>query len=191
MSDEALYLQATEEVESNARNSGLWAKSIALAEGDVNKAKYKYIKLRVAQLNLIDIKPNRLAKKEDLSFPFDLFNNLTQEQILQTIDQPFSNRFGSDFSIKSSKLLEDKGRKLLAIHLGYIAPSTIDEHSFAEFISGNKPATTTTETTWEKYIYLATKKPLIMLSCRGSGRGGMVFDEGNEEVDLFYENGRD
>jgi hypothetical protein len=49
-SDEEYYLAATREAEGQDRNVALWAKSIALCEGDNEKAKYKYINLRVEQL---------------------------------------------------------------------------------------------------------------------------------------------
>lgn len=51
MNDEGLYLEATNEVESQNKNQALWAKVIALSEGDQDKAKYRYIKLRVEQLS--------------------------------------------------------------------------------------------------------------------------------------------
>lgn len=54
MNDEHLYLQATEEVESETRNSALWAKAMALSDGNLEKAKYHYIKLRVEQLETED-----------------------------------------------------------------------------------------------------------------------------------------
>lgn len=47
--DEGLYLQATQEVENEDVDAALWAKSMALAEGDTKIAKYKYINLRVEQ----------------------------------------------------------------------------------------------------------------------------------------------
>jgi len=50
MGDENLYLEATEEVESENRDPALWAKVLALTEGAQDKAKYAYIKLRVEQL---------------------------------------------------------------------------------------------------------------------------------------------
>ena len=50
MSDEELYLQATREVDSENKDDALWAKAIALADGEQEKAKYKYIKLRVEKL---------------------------------------------------------------------------------------------------------------------------------------------
>ncbi len=50
MSDEELYLEATREVEGEDKNPALWAKVMALSEGDHDKAKYQYIKLRVEQL---------------------------------------------------------------------------------------------------------------------------------------------
>lgn len=51
MNDEELYLAATNEVEGENKSPGLWAKVMALSEGDEEKAKYKYIKLRVEQLS--------------------------------------------------------------------------------------------------------------------------------------------
>lgn len=51
MGDEELYLVATKEANSDARNPALWAKALALAEGDEEKAKYQYIKLRAGQLS--------------------------------------------------------------------------------------------------------------------------------------------
>jgi hypothetical protein len=50
MNDEELYLEATNEVESENKNQALWAKVMALSEGIQDKAKYRYIKLRVEQL---------------------------------------------------------------------------------------------------------------------------------------------
>ena len=57
MSDEELYLVATNEVDGNNINLALWAKAMALADGDKDIAKYKYIKLRVEQL--ISVKVDR------------------------------------------------------------------------------------------------------------------------------------
>jgi len=47
LGDEDLYLAATNEVEGRSKNAALWAKSMALANGDEAKAKYLYIKLWV------------------------------------------------------------------------------------------------------------------------------------------------
>jgi len=49
MNDEDLYLDATREVESKNKNPALWAKAMALSNGDQGIAKYEYIKLRVEQ----------------------------------------------------------------------------------------------------------------------------------------------
>lgn len=50
MGDEGLYFAATKEVEGSERRPALWAKAMVLADGDEQKAKYEYIRLRVAQL---------------------------------------------------------------------------------------------------------------------------------------------
>ena len=49
--DAQLYLVATKEVDSRNQDEALWAKSLALSEGDTEKARYTYIQLRVAQLS--------------------------------------------------------------------------------------------------------------------------------------------
>ena len=45
--NEQLYLDATKEVDSGTQDPALWAKAMALAEGDEDKARYRYITLRV------------------------------------------------------------------------------------------------------------------------------------------------
>ncbi len=50
MDDSGLYYTAFQEVESDDMDEALWAKAITLAEGDMDSARYKYIKLRVEQL---------------------------------------------------------------------------------------------------------------------------------------------
>ena len=49
--DKQLYLDATQEVESGTQDPALWAKAMALAEGDEGKARYRYITLRVEELS--------------------------------------------------------------------------------------------------------------------------------------------
>jgi len=44
------YLQAWEEIETNATDKGLWAKSFALTDGDKEKAKASYLKVRAREL---------------------------------------------------------------------------------------------------------------------------------------------
>lgn len=51
LSEEEYYLIATKEAEGEDRSEALWAKSLALCDGDKEKAKYKYINLRVEQLS--------------------------------------------------------------------------------------------------------------------------------------------
>ena len=47
--DEQLYLEATQEVDNETPDPALWAKAMALAEGDEGKAKCRHITLRVEQ----------------------------------------------------------------------------------------------------------------------------------------------
>ncbi|WP_311948155.1 hypothetical protein [Halomonas piscis] len=55
MSDEEYYLKATNEVDNEEQIPAQWAKALALAEGDLAKAKYKYIQLRVDDLKKSEI----------------------------------------------------------------------------------------------------------------------------------------
>ena len=48
--DEEFYLTATKEAEGKDRDEALWAKCMAISEGDEKKAKYGYIKKRVSIL---------------------------------------------------------------------------------------------------------------------------------------------
>lgn len=48
--EEILWEMALKEVEGDSRVPGLWAKAFSMCEGEENRAKAKYIELRVAQL---------------------------------------------------------------------------------------------------------------------------------------------
>ena len=50
MNDEDLYLEATNEVESDARDEALWAKSMAICDGNEIKAEYEYLRSKVKLL---------------------------------------------------------------------------------------------------------------------------------------------
>jgi len=50
INEDELYLQATQEVDEGNQDKALWAKCMALCEGDEGKAKYKYIKERVDRI---------------------------------------------------------------------------------------------------------------------------------------------
>ena len=51
-SDEDLYLKASQEVENGIPQAALWAKALTVERGDKEKAKYRYIEMRVERLKL-------------------------------------------------------------------------------------------------------------------------------------------
>ena len=51
MNDEQLHREAMQEVDSGIKAPALWAKVMALAEGDEEKARCRYITLRVEELS--------------------------------------------------------------------------------------------------------------------------------------------
>lgn len=72
MNDEKLYLDATNEAEGKNRNAALWAKVMALSDGDQKKAKYSYIKIRVEQLNSEQkVEQPKFARKTIGDFDFN------------------------------------------------------------------------------------------------------------------------
>jgi hypothetical protein len=73
--DESLYLDATNEFESNDRDPALWAKCMSVCEGDGQKAKYKYINERVKTITQNN-KKAALQEAESLREGKDFFVNL-------------------------------------------------------------------------------------------------------------------
>jgi|GEM_PF-845416 len=73
MHDQKYYLMATEEVDSEHRDAALWAKSIAIVEGDENKARFKYINLRVEQLSLSEDAKDQIGEQSLVSLKKDDF----------------------------------------------------------------------------------------------------------------------
>lgn len=61
MGNETFYLEATEELDSNRQDPAIWAKALALARGEQNVARYKYIELRVEQLESSTVAPDSAA----------------------------------------------------------------------------------------------------------------------------------
>lgn len=92
MGDEVLYLEALNEVDEGKAVPALWAKVMVIAEGDKDKAKYQYVKLRVEQL---------AANKDEKKTRTDTskHNALGAEYIP-------AKRFASIKSIPESKIVE-------------------------------------------------------------------------------------
>ena len=51
LEDKELFLVATNELDEGDPDKALWATAVAVKEGDEEKAKYEYIRLRVEELN--------------------------------------------------------------------------------------------------------------------------------------------
>ena len=65
MSDADHYLKATLEIDDKLQDPALWAKAMALCEGNIKKSKYLYIKLRVEML----LADEKLVKVEQSNIP--------------------------------------------------------------------------------------------------------------------------
>jgi rRNA maturation endonuclease Nob1 len=94
MGDENLYLTATNEVDSGQQDQALWAKAIALCEGDKSKAKYKYIALRVEAMSAeetphspVDYSPHNLTAESD-KIKLESESNAENQGISALLDDP-------------------------------------------------------------------------------------------------------
>ncbi len=67
INEDELYLQATQEVDEGNQDKALWARCMALCEGDEGKAKYKYIKERVDRLRDVKVREIKEKRNEELA----------------------------------------------------------------------------------------------------------------------------
>jgi len=186
MSDEYLYLQATDEVIGEDKNEALWAKSMALTGGDENLAKYKYINLRVGQLKGTGNPDNSLSKSLKKE---SIFYNLSKNEIIKKIKQPFNDyknfpqgfsRSG-EFSINQSKHLEEFGNFFLALQDGiHINEITLQGKDLKQITTNPNNIET-----WNKYIAI-TNKPVAKLFSGGgkSSQRGEYFNEATYSDDV-------
>lgn len=66
INEDELYLLATQEVDEGNQDKALWARCMALCEGDENKAKYKYINEMVDRLRDVKVKEVEERLKQEL-----------------------------------------------------------------------------------------------------------------------------
>ncbi|MDU8925019.1 DUF413 domain-containing protein [Pasteurellaceae bacterium LIM206] len=70
-----------------------------------------------------------------------------------------------DYTIKEAQVLEQHGQAFKALESGERAPVTEEEKSFVSFCSGERPAATFFEKTWQKYrSRISTNKRVYTLS---------------------------
>jgi len=93
MSDEKLYLQATGEVDSTNIDKALWAKAIALTDGDHDRAKYKYIKLRVEQLQDHDLETTSSSLNKQDSHHINKHTEINTKQLLQSAKSILNRKY--------------------------------------------------------------------------------------------------
>ena len=133
--DEHLYLKAQQEYESGVIDEALWSKSMTLTGGDKEKAKYKYISLRVEKLisennnvrnqnSFEEIKstPKKLDKNKEIDQKNKIsdieFKHIPEEKLnnpIQFSDLPKDERdaIAKAFRKTSDDCVNDPERKLL------------------------------------------------------------------------------
>ena len=84
MSDAEHYLKATLEIDDKLQEPALWAKAMALCEGNIKKSKYLYIKLRVEML----LADEKLVKVEESNIPDkNLESGIKPVEVMLTNDE--------------------------------------------------------------------------------------------------------
>ena len=92
-SDEEYYKAALDEYEENEKVPETWAKALTICQGDEDKAKWKYIELRVEWLNSQDIiaQKKTLAERKEVS-KIQSDREAAHEAVKQTDNVPLSKR---------------------------------------------------------------------------------------------------
>ncbi|MDO9584408.1 MAG: hypothetical protein Q7J24_15055 [Desulfomicrobium sp.] len=122
INEDELYLQATNEVNEGNQDQALWAKCMALCEGDENKARYKYIKERVDRLRDVMAREIEEKRKEDR-----IRSEMLQNEIERKIQE------SADFKIE--KLLRQEISSYLLPHNFNTFKSMLKENLCNIFIS--------------------------------------------------------
>lgn len=92
-SDEDYYKAALDEYEENEKVPETWAKALTICQGDEDKAKWKYIELRVEWLNGQDIVAQKktLAERIEVN-KIQVDREVANEAVKQTDTVPLSKR---------------------------------------------------------------------------------------------------
>ena len=65
--DEAVYEQVAREIDSGDLRPGLWVKALAAANGDEQKAKAEYVRLRAAQIRIQGAAVDTIIKSDKIT----------------------------------------------------------------------------------------------------------------------------
>ena len=94
---------------------------------------------------------------------------------------PYGFSRSGDFSIRESKLLQEKGCLLQALWEGKLTPSTEEEHLFIAMLHGEREPQTAEEKLWVKYLKRINRPHIGALN---SGKPDSVEDDSSDELPL-------
>jgi hypothetical protein len=110
MNDEKLYLEATNEVEGENRDSALWAKAMAICDGDENKAKYEYIRARVRYLLEREKDPSKTVRQPNSEEAVEISSQqepvLNKNEDVDANDEELMAEFGIIFDGEAYRFQE-------------------------------------------------------------------------------------
>lgn len=155
MSDEQYYLQAANEYESEERNEALWIKSITLCDGDDERAKYTYIKIRVEQLLALE-KDKEKQVKSDVDKERQVERNL-QAQAKRRIQAISEGLHKQGYQIQSRSF--GKGWVILEPYGGKVVLKTwdaVEEYAASRIpVELRKPTSSTEASQEDKFSKMA------------------------------------
>lgn len=132
--EEEIYAKVSKEFSSEDRKEGAWTKALIQSDGDENKAKITYMKLRVEILKneLIELKiqkENIIIREKEESLIFEKLDN-QKSSIMNQLD--YLIKFYKKYKIDNKELIPIKFIEYLttkynpAIHTGEIFPELLE-----------------------------------------------------------------
>ena len=128
INEDELYLQATQEVDKSNQDQALWAKCMALCEGDEGKAKYKYIKERVDRLRDVKVKE---IEEEKVKYHKNI-NNMKFRKLDDKIKKYLEIEHIDEFK----EILKQNGCDILLVH--EVVQFYDQDGTFRKFQDSNK-----------------------------------------------------
>ncbi len=127
--DSDYYLLATEELDKGERKEGVWAKAMVLSEGDTDKARYRYINLRVEQLSIEDREASDVLTPDPSSDIASTSNDTVTVSKAEMEDSGENNLSFINASLKLASFFAKQHR---------IDADLLNELLAAEYIKGKK-----------------------------------------------------
>jgi len=111
VTDENMYLEATQEVEGEQKDPALWAKCMAICDGDPEKAKYEYIRTRVSTPSKAASTPSKEVKLGDKNSGTILDQGQLDKALLRSVQSCYYKEVEKHLSDGANPYVENESGK--------------------------------------------------------------------------------